>query len=127
MMSGRFASALKRVPATKPSWTESVSQLAAASPRFHSFVSAGTTAEPLNQSDIPSNSAIASTASVRQREIGAGSDEDRPKFCKREIVQVRLIRLRANDAADTRQVVTSCDTLLNQGSRHFETFTVWPT
>src|SRR6266446_9530343 len=99
MMSGRFASALKRVPATKPSWTESVSQLAAASLRFHSLVSAGTTAEPLNQSDIPSNSAIASTASVRQREIAAWSDEDRPKFCKRELVQVSFGRERANDAS----------------------------
>src|ERR1043166_1340874 len=119
MMSGRFASALKRVPATKPSCTESVSQLAAVSLRFHSLVSAGTTAEPLNQSDIPSNSAIASNARVRQREIGAWSDEDRPKFCKREIVQARLIRLRANDAPDTRQGVVSCVTLLTQGSRHF--------
>src|SRR6266849_4061693 len=127
MMSGRLRSALTRVPATKPSWTDKVSQLAVASLRCHSLVSAGTTAEPLNQSDIPSNSAIASTASVRQREIGAWSDEDRPKFCKREIVQVRLIRLRANDALDTRHVVTSCDTLLTQGSRHFETFTVWLT
>src|SRR5438309_7108977 len=103
MMSGRFASALKRVPATKPSWIESVSQLAAASLRFHSLVSAGTTADPLNQSDIPSNTAIASTASVRQHEIGAWSYEDRPKFCKREIVQVRLIRLRDNDAYTARQ------------------------
>src|SRR5437016_12898858 len=102
MMSGRFTSELKRVPATKPSWTESVSQLAAASLRFHSFVSAGTTAEPLNQSDIPSSSAIASTASVRQRGIGAWSDEDRPKFCKREIVQVSLIRLRANQRSAQR-------------------------
>src|SRR6266404_4273956 len=45
-MSGRFRSALRRVPATKPSCTESVNQLTAPALRCHSFVRAGTTAEP---------------------------------------------------------------------------------
>src|SRR5437879_4595478 len=84
MMSGRLRSALRRVPATKPSCTESVSQLAALALRFHSLASAGTTAEPLNQSDIPSSSATASSASVRQRDGEASFDE--AEFCKREIV-----------------------------------------
>src|SRR5260370_40644294 len=74
MMSGRLRNALSRVPATKPSCTESVNQLAAASLRFHSFVRAGTTAEPLNQSDMPNNSAIASSASMRQRKGDASFD-----------------------------------------------------
>src|SRR5438552_1394821 len=78
MMSGRFASALKRVPATKPSWTESVNQLAADSLRFHSLVSAGTTAEPLNQSDMPRSSATASTARMRQRDDGVLSESVGP-------------------------------------------------
>src|SRR6266550_9509797 len=84
MMSGRLSSALRRVPATKPSCTESVSQLAALALRLHSRLSAGTTAEPLNQSDMPSSSAIASSASVRQRDGEASFDE--AGFCKREIV-----------------------------------------
>src|SRR6267142_1883335 len=88
MMSGRLSRALKRVPATKPSCTESVSQLAAPALRFHSLVNAGTTAEPLNQSDMPSNSAIASNASVRQRNGEASFDE--AGFCKREIVAQRV-------------------------------------
>src|SRR5437879_3694385 len=88
MMSGRLRSALKRVPATKPSCTESVSQLAVPALRFHSLVNDGTTAEPLNQSDMPSNSAIASSARVRQRDEGASFDE--AGFCKREIVTQRL-------------------------------------
>ena len=73
-MSGRFSKALRRVPATNPSCTESVSQLAAFALRCHSFVNAGTTAEPLNQSDMASSSAIASSVSVRQREIGGDKD-----------------------------------------------------
>src|SRR5882762_3655435 len=84
MMSGRLRSALRRVPATKPSCTESVSHLAASALRFHSLVNAGTTAEPLNQSDMPSSSAIASSASVRQRNGEASFDE--AGFCKQEIV-----------------------------------------
>src|ERR1700674_3303599 len=82
MMSGRLNSALKSVPATKPSCTESVSQLAAPELRFHSFVRAGTTAEPLNQSDMPSSSAIANSASVRQRAGAAMSDEGYTEVCK---------------------------------------------
>jgi len=66
-MSGRFNKALSKVPATIPSCTDSVNQLAAPALRFHSLVSAGTTAEPLNQSDMPSSSATANSASVRQR------------------------------------------------------------
>src|SRR5258707_8465696 len=84
MMSGRLSRALKRVPATKPSCTESVSQLAAPALRFNSRVNAGTTAEPLNHSDMPSSSAIASKASVPQRDGEASFDE--AGFCKREIV-----------------------------------------
>src|SRR5437016_13200196 len=90
-MSGRLRSALRRVPATKPSCTESVSQLAALALRFHSLASAGTTAEPLNQSDIPSSSATASSASVRQRDGEASFDE--AEFCKREIVTFGMRRL----------------------------------
>src|SRR5690242_20140699 len=82
MMSGRLSSALSSVPATKPSWTDRVSQVAAEGLRCHSLVRAGTTAEPLNQSDMPKSSAIASSASVRQRDLSDGSDEG----CKREIV-----------------------------------------
>ena len=69
-MSGRFSKALRRVPTTNPNCTESVSQSAAFALRCHSFVNAGTTAEPLNQSDMASSSAIASSVSVRQREPG---------------------------------------------------------
>ncbi len=83
-MSGRFRSALRRVPATKPSCTESVNQLTAPALRRHSFVSAGTTAEPLNQSDMPNNSAIASSASMRQRKGEASFDA--VGLSKREIV-----------------------------------------
>src|ERR1700716_1339965 len=89
MMSGRLSRALKRVPATKPSCTESVSQLAAPARRFHSLVNAGTTAEPLNQSDMPSSSAIASNASVRQRDLDS-FDEGSAGLCKREIVTQRI-------------------------------------
>src|ERR1700682_3912344 len=96
MMSGRLRSALKSVPATKPSCTESVSQFAALALRFHSFVRAGTTAEPLNQSDMPSSSAIANSASVRQRNEEASFDE--AELCKREIVtQAAVGRRAAND------------------------------
>ena len=42
-MSGRFRKALSKVPATNPSCTDSVNQLAAPALRFHSLVSAGTT------------------------------------------------------------------------------------
>src|SRR5258706_14987484 len=89
MMSGRLKSALKSVPATKPNCTESVSQLTAPAPRFHSFVRAGTTAEPLNQSDIPSSSAIASSASMRQRNGDASLDE--AELCKPKIVAQRIL------------------------------------
>src|SRR5690242_1996419 len=74
MISGRLRSALSKVPSTNPSCTESVSQLAAPALKFHSLVSDGITAEPLNQSDIPSNSAIAKSASVPKRDLfGTGS------------------------------------------------------
>src|SRR5947207_11692104 len=82
MMSGRLSSALSSVPTTKPSCTERVNHVAAEGLRCHSLVSAGTTAEPLNQSDIPHSSAIASSASVRQRDLSDRSGEG----CKREIV-----------------------------------------
>src|SRR6185436_17584036 len=74
MMSGRFSKALRRVPTTNPSCTESVSQLAALALRCHSFVNAGTTAEPLNQRDMASSSAMANSVSVRQREPGSARD-----------------------------------------------------
>src|ERR1700682_5402218 len=93
-MSGRLSRALRRVPATKPSCTESVSQLAAASLRFHSRLNAGTTADPLNQSDMPSSSAIASSASVRQRDGVDFSDEGFRELCKREIV-AQVVNLRS--------------------------------
>src|SRR3954467_2938570 len=65
--SGRFRSALNKVPATKPSCTASVSQPAADSDRLHSARSAGTAADAENQSDMQSNSAAPSRASARQR------------------------------------------------------------
>ena len=86
MMSGKFSSALKSVPATNPSCTESVNQLAALGLRLHSFVKAGTTADPLNHSDMASSSAIANSASVRQRDLNNPADEASDEFCKREIV-----------------------------------------
>src|SRR6266567_4282440 len=89
MMSGRFRRALNKVPATKPICTDSVNQLAALSLRFHSLVKAGTTAEPLNQSDIPSNSAKASRARVRQRDLNC-SVEELGAFCKLEIECSRI-------------------------------------
>src|SRR6266542_1430423 len=88
MMSGRLKKALSSVPATNPSCTDKVSQLAASPLRFHSLVSAGTTAEPLNQRDMPSNSAIASSASIRQRSLEPSLDEE-VGFRKREIVAQR--------------------------------------
>src|SRR6266850_3909096 len=66
-MSGRFRRALTSVPQTKPSWTAIVNQLTLASLKFHSTRRAGTTAEALNQSDMPSSSASESNASARQR------------------------------------------------------------
>src|SRR6266850_897676 len=47
------------------------SQLTWESERFHSRVSAGTTAEPLNQSDIPSSSAMESKVSARHFRVAA--------------------------------------------------------
>src|SRR6266542_1627489 len=88
MMSGRLKKALSSVPATNPSCTDKVSQLTASPLRFHSLVSAGTTAEPLNQRDMPSNSAIASSASIRQRSLEPSLDEE-VGFRKREIVAQR--------------------------------------
>ena len=44
--------------------------------RCHSLVNAGTTAEPLNQSDMPSSSAKASNRSVRQRDPVTPSVEE---------------------------------------------------
>jgi len=88
MMSGRFRSALNRVPTTKPSCTDSVSQLAAFGLRCHSFVNAGTTAEPLNHNDIPRSSAIPRRTSVRQRE--AAGNEDSGGLRKGAIVPQRL-------------------------------------
>src|ERR1041384_6634176 len=82
MMSGRLSSALSSVPATTPSAPDSVNHVDAEGLRCHSLVSAGTTAEPLNQSDMPNSSAIASSASVRQRDLSDRSGEG----CKREIV-----------------------------------------
>jgi hypothetical protein len=65
--SGRFAKAERSVPATKPSCTARVSQVAADSERFHSTLIAGATAEPENQSDIPSSSAAAMETRARHR------------------------------------------------------------
>src|SRR5581483_2755869 len=95
MMSGRLRSALSSVPTTNPICTERVSQLAADSVSCHSFVNAGMTAEPLNHSDMPSNSAIASSTSVRQRDLNLSVEESRA-FCKREIVAQTGKRLDAN-------------------------------
>src|SRR5260370_109110 len=48
-----------------------VSQLAFDSERFHSLRIAGTTADALNHSDIPSSSAIDNSVSAVQRALGA--------------------------------------------------------
>src|SRR6266446_7472442 len=106
MMSGRFRSALRRVPATKPSCTESVNQLTAPALRCHSFVRAGTTAEPLNQSDMPNNSAIASSASMRQRKGEASFDEE--GLCKPKIVAQRKLNGSQIFWDSTRERTPSC-------------------
>src|ERR1043165_2139361 len=67
MTSGRLRSAERSVPATKPSCTARVSQLVADSDRRHSARSAGATAEAENHRDMPSSSAVPSSASARQR------------------------------------------------------------
>src|SRR5436189_5118045 len=59
MMSERLRTALISVPATKPSWTAIEIQLAWDAVSDHSLLRAGTTAEPLNQSDKQRSSAIA--------------------------------------------------------------------
>src|SRR6185369_8687959 len=66
-MSGRLSVALMSVPATKPSWTAIAIQLICEGDSCHSCVSAGTTAEPLNHSDMPSSSAIDKSARACQR------------------------------------------------------------
>src|SRR6266496_4788638 len=72
MISERLRRALSSVPKTKPSWTAMVSQLAAESLRCHSTRKAGTTADALNQSDMPSNSARDKSASARHLRGSAG-------------------------------------------------------
>src|ERR1043165_8565472 len=67
MMSGRFSVALMSVPATNPGWTAIAIQLICEGDKCHSEESAGTTAEPLNHSDMPSNSAIDKRVNARQR------------------------------------------------------------
>ena len=90
IISGRLNSALKSVPTTNPICTDSVNQPAAVSLRRHSLVKAGTTADPLNHKDMPSSSAIASNASVRQRAVSDPLVESVSAFCKREIVAQRI-------------------------------------
>src|SRR5512138_754531 len=65
MMSERLSTALIKVPATKPNWTAIEIQLTWDSVRCHSFVREGTTAEPLNHSDMPKSSASARSVSAR--------------------------------------------------------------
>src|SRR6185295_6532923 len=67
MMSGKFRKALSRVPQTKPSCTAIVNQPAVDSLSPHSTRNAGTTAEALNQSDMPSSSAADRRTRARQR------------------------------------------------------------
>lgn len=67
IISGRLKRALSKVPVTNPSCTESVSQFAPLSLKRHSVTNAGTTADPLNHKDMANSSAMASSASVRQR------------------------------------------------------------
>src|SRR3981081_4573311 len=66
-MSAKFRKALSSVPQTKPSCPAIVIQLTVESVKFHSTRNAGTTADALNHSDMPSNSASESSTSVRQR------------------------------------------------------------
>src|SRR5262245_48020423 len=74
--SGRLPRALTSVPAMKPIWTELVRLARPASPSCHSAVSAGSTADALNQSDSAISSAADSRASCRQRSA-VGSDVTR--------------------------------------------------
>src|SRR6185295_7623747 len=67
MMSGKFRKALSKVPQTKPSCTAIVNQPAVDSLSPHSTRNAGTTAEALNQRDIPSSSAADRRTRARQR------------------------------------------------------------
>src|SRR5947207_7471134 len=94
-ISGRLKSALNSVPATNPICTDSVNQPAAVSLRRHSLVNAGTTADPLNHSDMPSSSAIASNASVRQRDPKTLFVEDIRAPCKAHDCNAKA-RLRAD-------------------------------
>src|SRR5262245_59111600 len=67
--SAKFSSAAAAVPATKPSCTTVVSQLASATESPQTRCSSGDTALAVNQSDIPSNSAIASKPSTDQANL----------------------------------------------------------
>src|SRR6059036_3603958 len=64
--SGRLTSALASVPTMKPAWTAITRPALPPSPSAHSCVSAGSTADALNQSERASSSASERSASWRQ-------------------------------------------------------------
>src|SRR2546428_2207203 len=67
--SGRLASALASVPTMKPAWTAIVRPALPPSPRAHSCLRAGKTAEALNQSERASSSARERSVSWRQARV----------------------------------------------------------
>src|SRR5512141_391667 len=76
--SARFRTAEARVPATKPSWTDIVSQACPDAVRRQTELRAGTTADAENQTDMPRNwvkqrSPKARLLSSRERRAGAAS------------------------------------------------------
>src|SRR6058998_3473022 len=68
-MSGRLMRAASSVPATNPNCTASVSPEAPEESRCHSSRRAGAEAEALNQSVMPSSSAVEMSRSARQRAV----------------------------------------------------------
>src|ERR1044072_7216766 len=112
MMSGRFRKELRAVPATNPICTAKGSKSAPLRSSFHSLTNDGTTAESLNQSDIPSNSAIASRASVRHRADDGSEELSASRFTKEYLRERSYL---PNDfAAPMRGKSKSCrDRLIN--------------
>src|SRR2546425_10247648 len=64
--SGRLTSALASVPTMKPAWTAIMRPALPPGPSAHSCVSAGNTADALNQSERAKSSASERSASWRQ-------------------------------------------------------------
>src|SRR5213593_3722258 len=80
-MSGRLMRAASSVPATNPNCTASVSPEAPEESRCHSSRRAGADAEALNQSVIPSSSAVEMSRSARQRAVLCMRSNSTPRGC----------------------------------------------